>query len=273
MNYNPGDVTTDIVVFVGGISPQFEGEEMTESYEGFQRGDRDIIELPTVQRDLLRRLKKEGKKIIFVNCSGSAIGLEEEAPLCDAILQAWYPGQAGGEAVADVIFGDYNPAGRLPITFYKSTAQLPDYQDYNLDNRTYSFLNEEPEFVFGHGLSYTDFKYGKANLSGKELAKEGNLTLTVPVSNTGKMDGDEVVQIYMRPVGKTNGPIKSLRDFKRVNIKKGEKAEVSFVINADTFKAYNTATGNVETKPGEYELLYGGTSADKGLKSIKVTVK
>lgn len=273
MNYNPGDVTTDIVVFVGGISPQFEGEEMTESYEGFQRGDRDIIELPKVQRDLLRRLKKEGKKIIFVNCSGSAIGLEEEAPLCDAILQAWYPGQAGGEAVADVIFGDYNPAGRLPITFYKSTAQLPDYQDYNLDNRTYRFLNEEPEFVFGHGLSYTDFKYGKANLSGKELAKEGNLTLTVPVSNTGKLDGDEVVQIYMRPVGKTNGPIKSLRDFKRVNIKKGEKAEVSFVINADTFNAYNPATGNVETKPGEYELLYGGTSADKGLKSIKVTVK
>ncbi|MDE7438112.1 MAG: glycoside hydrolase family 3 C-terminal domain-containing protein [Muribaculaceae bacterium] len=273
LDYNPADVTSDVVIFVGGISPQFEGEEMTESYEGFQRGDREIIELPKVQREFLRQLKKAGKKIIFVNCSGSAIGLEEEAPLCDAILQAWYPGQAGGDAVADVIFGDYNPAGRLPVTFYKSTAQLPDYQDYSMENRTYRFMKDEPEFVFGHGLSYSDFKYGKAKLSGKVLAKGGKLKLTVPVANVGKMDGDEVVQLYMRRVGDYVGPVKSLRDFKRVGIKAGEKAEVPFVIDEDTFKAYNTENGTVEAEAGEYELLYGGTSADKGLKSIKVTVK
>ena len=273
LDYNPADVTSDVVIFVGGISPQFEGEEMTESYEGFQRGDREIIELPKVQREFLRQLKKAGKKIIFVNCSGSAIGLEDEAPLCDAILQAWYPGQAGGDAVADVIFGDYNPAGRLPVTFYKSTAQLPDYQDYSMENRTYRFMKDEPEFVFGHGLSYSDFKYGKAKLSGKVLAKGGKLKLTVPVTNVGKMDGDEVVQLYMRREGNYVGPIKSLRDFKRVSIKSGEKAEVPFVIDEDTFKAYNTENGTVEAEAGEYELLYGGTSADKGLKSIKVTVK
>lgn len=273
LDYNPLDVTSDVVIFVGGISPKFEGEEMTESYEGFQRGDREIIELPKVQREFLRQLKKDGKKIVFVNCSGSAIGLEEEAPLCDAILQAWYPGQAGGDAVADVIFGDYNPAGRLPITFYKSTSQLPDYQDYNMDNRTYRFFKEEPQFVFGHGLSYTQFNYGDASLSGKVLTKGGELTLKVPVTNSGKMDGDEVVQIYMRPVGKQHGPIKSLRDFKRVNIKAGDKKEVAFNINADTFKAYNTLSGEIEAKPGEYELLYGGSSADNKLKSVKVTVK
>ncbi len=273
LDYNTADAATDIVVFVGGISPKFEGEEMTESYEGFRRGDREIIELPRVQREFLRQLKNEGKKIIFVNCSGSAIGLENEAPLCDAILQAWYPGQAGGDAVADVLFGDYNPAGRLPVTFYKGTAQLPDYEDYDMRNRTYRFMAEDPEFVFGHGLSYTTFDYGTARLSGKELSSGGELTITVPVANTGKFDGDEVVQIYMRPLGRNGGPLKSLRGFRRVNIKAGDKVEVPFVINGDTFAAYNTATASIEATPGEYELLYGGTSADKNLKSIKVTVK
>ena len=221
----------------------------------------------------MRRLKEEGKRIVFVNCSGSAIGFEQETPLCDAILQAWYPGQAGGDAVADVLFGDYNPAGRLPVTFYKNTAQLPDYEDYSMDNRTYRFLKEEPEFVFGHGLSYTEFDYGTAALSGRELANGEKLTLTVPVTNAGAMDGDEVVQIYMRATDRPEGPIKSLRDFKRVNIKAGERRYVDFTITEDTFKSYNPATGVIEAVPGTYELLYGGSSADSALKSVKLTVK
>ena len=176
VDYDPAEIASDVVIFVGGISPQLEGEEMPESYEGFRRGDREWIELPKAQTELMRRLKEEGKRIVFVNCSGSAIGFEQETPLCDAILQAWYPGQAGGDAVADVLFGDYNPAGRLPVTFYKNTAQLPDYEDYSMDNRTYRFLKEEPEFVFGHGLSYTEFDYGTAALSGRELANGEKLT-------------------------------------------------------------------------------------------------
>ena len=159
----------DVVVFAGGISPLLEGEEMPVNAEGFKGGDRTNIELPAVQRNLLAELKKAGKKVILVNYSGSAMGLEPESKNCEAILQAWYPGQAGGQAVADVLFGEYNPAGRLPVTFYKNADQLPDFEDYNMKGRTYRYMEKTPLFAFGHGLSYSNFKYGKTVANKKEL--------------------------------------------------------------------------------------------------------
>ena len=153
---------------------------------GFKGGDRETIELPSIQSRLLAELKKAGKKIVFVNFSGSAIALTPETKTCDAILQAWYPGQAGGTAIANVLFGDYNPAGRLPVTFYKSTNQLPDFEDYSMKGRTYRYMTEAPLFPFGHGLSYTTFQYGNASLNTPEIKDGEQVTLTIPVSNTGK---------------------------------------------------------------------------------------
>ena len=170
---------------------------MRVDYPGFRGGDRTAIELPQVQSDIITALKKAGKRVILVLNSGSAIGLEREMPYVDAVLQAWYPGQAGGTAVADVLFGDYNPAGRLPITFYKNTAQLPDFEDYSMKGRTYRYMQEEPLFPFGHGLSYTTFAYGKASLDKKARAGKEN-RLTILLTNSGTRDGEEVIQVYVR---------------------------------------------------------------------------
>ncbi|MBR3619220.1 MAG: glycoside hydrolase family 3 C-terminal domain-containing protein, partial [Bacteroidaceae bacterium] len=201
----------DKVVFVGGISAALEGEEMPVEIDGFKGGDRTHIELPKVQRDFLKALKAAGKTVIFVNCSGSAIALQPETESCDAILQVWYPGQEGGFAVADALFGDVNPSGKLPVTFYKTSAQLPDFEDYSMKGRTYRYFND-PLFAFGYGQSYTTFevKNGKIEKKGK------NYELTADVANTGKRDGTEVVQVYIRDLSDPDGPLKSLRAFQRV---------------------------------------------------------
>ena len=263
----------DVVIFAGGISPAVEGEEMPVSIPGFKGGDRTTIELPEIQTNLLRELKKAGKRVVFVNYSGSALALAREAELCDAILQAWYPGQAGGTAVADILLGNYNPAGRLPITFYKSTAQLPDFEDYSMKNRTYRYMQEAPLFPFGHGLSYTTFNYDNAQLSSTELADDQKVTLTIPVSNTGKMDGQEVVQVYLRRVGDTEGPSHALRAFKRTAIAQGETKEVSFELTKDDFEWFDTVSSTMRPIEGEYEILYGGTSDLKALKSLTINIK
>lgn len=164
----------DIVIFAGGISPKLEGEEMPVTVDGFKGGDRTTIELPKVQRDLIRTLKENGKKVIFVNCSGGAMGMLPEDSICDAILQAWYPGESGGLAVAETLYGINNPAGRLPVTFYKSNSQLPDFEDYNMTGRTYRYMTEKPLYAFGHGLSYTAFSYKNARLS-KPTAKSARM--------------------------------------------------------------------------------------------------
>lgn len=146
-----------VIIYAGGLSPRLEGEEMPVKVAGFRGGDREIIELPASQRQMLSELKDLGKPVIFVLCTGSAIGLAEDEQHYDALLNAWYPGQAGGQAVADVLFGDYNPAGRLPVTFYKSTDQLPDFQDYSMKGRTYRYMEDPVLYPFGQGLSYTTF--------------------------------------------------------------------------------------------------------------------
>ena len=242
----------DVVVFAGGISPLLEGEEMKVNVQGFKGGDRTDIELPAIQRQLLKALKVAGKKVVFVNFSGSAVGLEPETQTCDAILQAWYPGEAGGTAVADVLYGDYNPAGRLPVTFYKNVSQLPDYEDYSMKGRTYRYFEGTPLFPFGHGLSYTTFAYGKAEV------KDG--CLLVPVTNTGSMDGDEVVQLYLNRPDDAGGPRKTLRAFKRVHIPAGATRTVSLPLTEETFNWWDTATNTVHPLKGSYKLLYGGSS-------------
>ena len=263
----------DIVIFVGGISPALEGEEMPVDYPGFRGGDRTDIELPFVQRQLIAALKVAGKKVVFVNCSGSAIALEPESFMCDAILQAWYPGEEGGTAVADVLFGDYNPAGRLPVTFYRNITQLPNYEDYNMVERTYRYMREKPLFPFGHGLSYTKFRYGKPVLSSNTLKAGDELHIELPVSNTGSRSGDEVVQIYIRKQGDKEAPVKTLRAFRRVSLDAGETKNVKMTLASDAFRFFDPQTNTMRVVPGDYDVMCGGSSDRNQLKTVKVRLQ
>ena len=256
----------DKVVFVGGISAGLEGEEMPVDIDGFKGGDRTHIELPKVQRDFLWALKSAGKKVIFVNCSGSAIAFEPETKSCDAIVQAWYAGEEGGTAIADVLFGDVNPSGKLPVTFYKRSDQLPDYENYSMKGRTYRYF-DDPLFAFGYGLSYTQFNIGEGKIdkSGKDLV------LTVPVTNVGKRDGTEVVQVYIRDLSDPDGPLKSLRGFQRVAVKAGQTVQAKITLTPKSFSFFDPQTNTVHEKEGEFEVMYGTSSRNEDLK--KLTVK
>ena len=261
----------DKVIFVGGISSALEGEEMPVEIDGFKGGDRTHIELPKVQRDFLKALKAAGKKVIFVNCSGSAIALLPETETCDAIVQAWYPGQEGGTAVADVLFGDYNPSGKLPITFYKSSDQLPDYEDYSMKGRTYRYFTDAL-FPFGFGLSYTDFMIKSAKVE-KKGTTSTDWTLTAEVANTGMRDGSEIVQLYIRNLQDPDGPLKSLRGFQRVDVKAGQTATAVIEINEKSFEFWDSETNTMRVKPGKYEILVGTSSADSDSKHLEISLK
>lgn len=263
----------DVVVFVGGISPSLEGEEMGVDLPGFKKGDRTSIELPEVQRNLLAALRRAGKKVILVNCSGSPVGLVPETETCEAILQAWYPGQQGGRAVADVLFGDYNPAGRLPVTFYRSIEQLPDFEDYNMTGRTYRFMKERPLFPFGYGLSYTTFTYGAATFNKRTVGSEDNLSVVVPVSNTGSRDGEEVVQVYLSKVGDEAGPVKTLRAFQRVSVPAGKTVDVHITLSKKDLEWWNEDTHSIQFCPGEYQVWIGGSSDEKALGKYAIQLK
>lgn len=251
----------DIVIFAGGISPRFEGEEMPVQVPGFAGGDRTDIELPAVQRELLQALHKAGKKVVFVNFSGSAIGLEPETESCDAILQAWYPGQEGGTAIADVLFGDVAPSGKLPVTFYKNVAQLPEVEDYDMEGHTYRYFRGQPQFEFGYGLSYTTFRYGKPK------ASKG--VLTVPVTNAGSRDAVETVQVYLRKPDDKAGPVKTLRAFRRVSVPAGQTVTVRIPLDDETFLWWDEKAQDMVPVHGKYELMVGGSSADSNLKRLK----
>ena len=254
------------VIFVGGISPSLEGEEMPVDIEGFKGGDRTSIELPRVQRDFLKALKAAGKQVIFVNCSGSAIALEPETQSCDAILQTWYAGQEGGHAVADVLFGDYNPCGKLPITFYKNDGQLPDYEDYSMRGRTYRYFNDAL-FPFGYGLSFTSFEMRNEKL---EMKNDGSGLLSVEVTNTGHRDGTEIVQVYVKNPSDPDAPLKTLRAFQRVELKAGQTRRVTIELPRQSFEFFDTDTNTMRVKAGRYEVLYGSSSADQDLKCLTV---
>ena len=254
----------DAIIYVGGLSPQLEGEEMQVNFKGFRGGDRTSIELPSTQREYISALAATGKPVVFVNLSGSAVAMVPETKNCAAILQAWYGGQQGGQAVADVLFGDYNPAGRLPVTFYASDSDLPDFGDYDMEGHTYRYFKGKPLFPFGHGLSYSEFSYGEAVLA------DG--VLSVPVTNVSKVDGDEVVQVYLRRNDDENGPLKSLRGFRRVHVKAGETVVVNIPMAPENIDLFNPATGTFDSPSGTHTLYYGGTSDTSRLRTLEFEI-
>ena len=265
----------DVVIYVGGISAQLEGEEMRVTMVGFSGGDRTRIELPQVQEDLLKALSVVGKPIVYVNCSGSAMAIPWETDHLAAILQAWYPGENGGTAVADVLLGRYNPAGRLPVTFYSSTADLPDFQNYSMAYRTYRYFPGQALFPFGYGLSYTKFSYGKPRYSARKLGPTGTLRITVPVRNTGARDGDEVVQVYVRHVkSAVPQPIHSLCAFQRISVPKGQTRTAILNVSPMQFRYWDVTKHSYDVEPGPYEIQIGSSSADIHARQvITVTAK
>jgi beta-glucosidase len=262
----------DLVVFAGGLSGRLEGEEMPVSYPGFKGGDRTHIELPAVQRNCLKALHDAGKKVVFVNCSGSAVALAPETESCDAILQAWYGGESGGQAVADVLFGDYNPSGKLPVTFYKSSDQLKDFEDYSMKGRTYRYMSD-PLFPFGFGLSYTIFEMGKGSTGKSVLQPDEGTQITIPVTNKGTMAGTEVVQVYTRKAGDVDGPLKTLKGFQRVTLAPGETKRVTLDLPPSAFEFFSWGERKMTVSPGEYEVYYGNSSDPEDLKMTKITIQ
>ena len=257
------------VIFVGGISPRVEGEQMRVSDPGFKGGDRTSIELPQVQRDMLRLLHDAGKRVVFVNCSGGAVALTPETETCDAILQWWYGGEQGGQALAEVLTGRVNPSGKLPVTFYKDDSQLPDFLDYRMRNRTYRYFQGEPLFPFGHGLSYTTFTLSSPAYS----VHEGSAVVTCNVKNTGRREGTETVQVYLRRPADTDGPLKTLRAYQRVTLKPGQSSTVSIDLPRERFETWDAATNTMRVLPGQYELMVGTSSADKDLQKVLIDLK
>ena len=255
----------ETVIFIGGISPSLEGEEMRVNEPGFKGGDRTSIELPQVQRQLLATLHQAGKHVIFVNCSGSAIAMTPELESCDAILQWWYGGEQGGTALAEVLYGQYNPSGKLPVTFYRSTDDLPDFLDYTMKGRTYRYFQGQPLFPFGFGLSYTTFSVSKPVYK--------NDKLQVKVSNTGNRHGLETVQVYIRHVADTEGPLKSLRAYQQVQLAPGETKTVSIALPRNSFEGWDASTNTMCVVPGKYEVMVGHSSADNDLQKILVNIK
>ncbi|MDE3058584.1 MAG: glycoside hydrolase family 3 C-terminal domain-containing protein [Bacteroidota bacterium] len=278
---------SDAVIFVGGITSQLEGEEMPVNLPGFKGGDRTTLNLPKVQEDLLKALHATGTPVILVLTSGSALAVNWEEENLPAIIQLWYPGEEGGAALADVLFGDYNPAGRLPVTFYKSVEQLPPFEDYNMApdslgrGRTYRYFTGKPLYPFGFGLSYTSFDYLKSDVD-KAIARENDtLKVSVAVRNSGKRDGDDVVQLYVskRIPSEKNldtkevQPIKSLKGFKRVSIKKGETTIVEISLPVESLRNFSMEKNKYVVEPGTYELQIGSSSDDIKLKKIITVVE
>ena len=279
----------DVVVFVGGISPSLEGEEMKVSEPGFKGGDRTDIELPMAQRKVMEMLHGAGKRVVFVNCSGSAIAMVPETENAEAILQAWYPGERGGEAVAKVLFGDVNPSGKLPVTFYRHLSDLPDFLDYTMKNRTYRYFKGDALFPFGHGLSYTQFEYGKdlkvkseeRRVKKQRSAAEGKANsnavtdyrLEFTLYNKGTREGTEVAQVYIKRMADTDGPIKSLKAYKRVTLKAGESQKVSIDLPRKSFEVWDAQTNTMRVLPGKYQVFVGGSSADAAKNMIEIKVK
>jgi beta-glucosidase len=248
----------DVVVLCLGLTPYVEGEEMPVNVEGFVGGDRTDIALPKAQQALLERVHALGKPVVLVLLGGSAIAVGWADAHIPAILQAWYPGEAGGTALADVLFGDTNPSGRLPVTVYKSVADLPPFTDYAMANRTYRYFRGEPLYPFGHGLSYTTFAYDNLRFDKAAIMADEPLVLTVDVRNTGQRAGDEVVQLYLSyPDTSPRNPIHQLRGFTRVHLAPGESKTVSFTLPAKELALVNDA-GQRVVEAGEYRVSIGG---------------
>ena len=257
----------DAIIIIGGISARMEGEG----------GDKQDIELPKVQQMLVKAMHQTGRPVIFVNCSGSAIAFGSVEGQYDALLQAWYPGQGGAKALAEVLFGDYNPGGKLPVTFYRSNNDLPDFMDYSMKNRTYRYFTGVPQYAFGYGLSYTTFEVGKGKLTAKSAkagkTKKAYTVVVVPVTNTGKREGTETVQVYVKRLGDAGAPIKALKGFQKLTLKPGETKKAVITLDSEAFEYYDEGIDELAVKPGLYQILYGTSSMDKDLQVLGFQVK
>jgi beta-glucosidase len=250
-------IKSDIIIMVLGISAEYESEE-GNARRSEAGGDRVHLDLPGVQKDLLKEIHEIGKPIVLILTSGSALSVNYAKENIPAIVQAWYPGEEGGAAVADVIFGDYNPAGRLPVTFYKSVDQLPPFEDYRMERRTYRYFKGESLYSFGYGLSYTRFKYSNLQLSSKKVKTNEILSLSVDIENVGGIDGDEVVQLYISNTSSSlNLPLRELQGFKRITLEKGKKKTVSFIITPKNISHVNN-DGKRNNEPGKFQISVGG---------------
>lgn len=263
----------DVIFFVGGLSPQLEGEEMRVKIDGFNGGDREKIELPEVQGKVLKALHDTGVPVVFVLCSGSAVALEQNEADYDALLCAWYGGQAGGTAVGDILSGKVSPSGKLPITFYKSTAQLPDFQNYDMSGRTYRYMSESPLYPFAYGLSYANFVFGKAKLSSNKIKVGQSVKVSVKLSNKSDIAASEVVQVYVKRLNDPKAPIKSLKAFKKVKLEPNQKTVVDLVLEPSAFEYYDESVDGLVIKTGKYEILYGNSSADNDLQKLRLEIK
>ncbi len=264
---------SDVIVYVGGLTGDVEGEEMKVSYPGFAGGDRTDLKLPSSQQKLLEALKATGKPVVMILTTGSALAIDWAKKNIPAIMVAWYSGQRGGNAVADVLFGDADPAGRLPITFYKADATLPAFDDYNMEGRTYRYYKGEALYPFGYGLSYTQFKYANLKLDKATANSSDTVIASLTVTNTGKVAGDEVVQLYVHGLGNAHQrAIKELRGMQRIHLKPAESRTVTFEIKPDRdMTYYNTDLKSYSVDKGEYEIQLGASSNDIRLKQT-VTV-
>lgn len=252
----------DAVIFVGGISPELEGEEMPVNVEGFTGGDRTTIKFPKIQTDLLKALHEENIPVVFVMMTGSAIAIEWESENTPAILNAWYGGQDAGTAIADVLFGDYNPSGKLPVTFYIKDDDLPAFNSYQMKNRTYRYFGGEVLYPFGYGLSYTKFEYFPIEMPSSVNIGD-NVEITVNVTNTGSIDGDEVVQLYMSyPEEKGQKPLYALKGFQRIFLKAGESLAVTFKLAPRQLTLVDSE-GVSRIKSGQRKVYVGGTSPSR----------
>ncbi len=251
----------DVVLFFGGLSPHLEGEEMKVDIKGFQGGDRTEIALPGVQTKLLKKIKQVNENIALVLLNGSALAINWENENIPAILEAWYPGQRGGTAIADILFGNYNPAGRLPVTFYQSTNDLPPFRDYTMKGKTYRYFTGEPLYAFGHGLSYSQFEYKNITITPKTTKSGGNINLTFNITNTGNVAGDEVPQVYIKDVeSSVERPLMDLRAFKRIHLNPEETKTVKFQIPVNELGFFDPAQQKYIVEPGKFKIMVGKSS-------------
>jgi beta-glucosidase len=262
----------DAVVMFMGLTARMEGEEMDITIDGFSAGDRTRIDLPDTQQDLIKTIHALGKPVVVVLLNGSALAVNWENKNIPAILEAWYPGQAAGQAIADVLFGDYNPGGRLPVTFYKSTKDLPSFKEYNLVGQTYRYFKGEPLYPFGHGLSYTTFEYSDLKINNAQKAGDP-VELSFSLKNTGQMKGDEVVQVYVRNTNiVSNSPTRSLVEFVRVTLGADESGLIQIKLSPDAFSSIDDE-GKKVILPGKYQVVVGGGQpGNKGVHTLSATV-
>ena len=262
----------DVVVAVVGITSELEGEEMKVSEPGFKGGDRTSIDLPKPEQDLLEAMATTGKPLVVVLTNGSALGVNWAKDHANAILEAWYPGEEGGAAVAETLSGKNNPAGRLPVTFYKNVSQLPPFEDYAMKGRTYRYFEGEPLYPFGYGLSYSTFAYSGLSLSSSEMAAGNPVVAEVTVTNTGSRAGDEVAQLYLSFPAVPGAPIKALRAFQRVHLEAGATQKLRFELNPLDLSMV-TEAGEPIVAEGEYTVSVGGGQPNTGVPVLTQSFK